>query len=41
MQLTIGDVVEGKITGVTNFGVFVDLGEGKTGMVQISEIAQV
>ena len=41
MQLTIGDVVEGKITGVTNFGVFVDLGEGKTGMVHISEIAQV
>ena len=41
MQLTIGDIVEGKITGVTNFGVFVDLGEGKTGMVHISEIAQV
>ena len=41
MQLTIGDIVEGKITRVTNFGVFVDLGEGKTGMVHISEIAQV
>ncbi len=41
MQLTIGDIVEGKITGVTNFGVFVDLGNGQTGMVHISEIAQV
>lgn len=40
MQLTVGEIVEGKITGITNFGVFVDLGEGKTGMVHISEIAQ-
>ena len=39
MQLTIGQIVEGKITGITNFGVFVDLGEGKTGMVHISEVA--
>ena len=31
MQLTIGQIVEGKITGITNFGVFADLGEGKTG----------
>ena len=37
MQLTIGQIVEGKITGITNFGVFVDLGEGKTGIVHISE----
>ena len=41
MQLTVGDIVEGKITGVTKFGVFVDLGNGQTGMVHISEIAQV
>lgn len=40
MQLSVGDIVEGKITGITNFGVFVDLGEGKTGMVHISEIAR-
>ena len=40
MQLTIGQIVEGKITGITNFGVFVDLGEGKTGMVHISEVAR-
>ena len=40
MQFSVGDIIEGKITGVTNFGVFVDLGEGKTGMVHISEIAR-
>ena len=40
MQLTIGQIVEGKITGITNFGVFVDLGEGKSGLVHISEVAR-
>jgi len=40
MQLTVGDIVEGKVTGITNFGVFVDIGEGKSGMVHISEVAQ-
>lgn len=40
MQFSVGDIIEGKITGVTSFGVFVDLGEGKTGMVHISEIAR-
>ena len=40
MELTVGQIVEGKITGITNFGVFVDLGDGKSGMVHISEVAQ-
>ncbi len=40
MQLVEGEIVEGKVTGITNFGVFVDLGGGKTGMVHISEVAQ-
>ena len=40
MQLTIGQIVEGKITGITNFGVFADLGEGKTGMVDIKEFVK-
>ncbi len=39
MQLTVGQIVEGKITGITKFGVFVDLGDSKTGMVHISEVA--
>lgn len=40
MQLKVGDIVEGKITGITNFGVFADLGDGVSGMVHISEISR-
>lgn len=40
MQLAVGEIVEGKITSVKDYGVFVDLGDGKSGMVHISEIAQ-
>lgn len=39
MQLEVGTILEGEITGVTKFGAFVDLGEGKTGMVHISEVS--
>ncbi len=39
MQLQVGDIVEGKVTGVTNFGAFVDIGDGKTGMVHVSEVS--
>ena len=39
MQLEVGAILEGKITGITKFGAFVELGEGKTGMVHISEVA--
>jgi S1 RNA binding domain protein len=40
MEVEVGSVVEGKISGITNFGAFVELGEGTTGMVHISEVAQ-
>ena len=40
MQLDVGQIIEGKITGVTNFGVFVDIGEGKSGLVHISEVSR-
>lgn len=40
MQLEEGAVLNGKVTGITKFGAFVDVGEGKTGMVHISEVAQ-
>lgn len=39
MQLEEGLILEGKVTGITKFGAFVELPEGKTGMVHISEIA--
>lgn len=39
MQLEVGSIVDGKVTGLTSFGAFVDLGEGKKGMVHISEVA--
>lgn len=39
MQLEVGSIVEGKVTGITNFGAFVQLDEGKTGLVHISEVA--
>jgi len=39
MQLEVGSILEGKVTGITKFGVFVELSEGKTGMVHISEVS--
>ncbi len=40
MELKTGVIMEGKVTGVTKFGAFVDLGENRTGMVHISEVAR-
>ncbi len=40
-KLEVGAIFEGKVTGITKFGAFVDLGNGKTGMVHISEVAPV
>ncbi len=37
-QVSIGTIVEGKITGITKFGAFLEFG-GKSGMVHISEVA--
>ena len=39
MALEVGEILEGKVTGITNFGAFVELPEGKSGMVHISEVA--
>lgn len=41
MQIEVGAVLEGKVTGITKFGAFVELPGGKTGMVHISEVAHV
>lgn len=35
----IGKIVDGVVTGITNFGAFVQLPDGKTGLCHISEIA--
>ena len=39
MELTVGEVLEGKVKSITNFGAFISLPENKTGMVHISEVA--
>lgn len=39
MQTEPGTIIEGKVTGITPFGAFISFGEGKTGLVHISEIA--
>jgi S1 RNA binding domain protein len=39
MQLDVGKIYEGKVTGITKFGAFVELEPGTTGMVHISEIS--
>ncbi len=40
MSPEVGSVTEGTVTGITNFGAFVDLGEGKVGLVHISQVAE-
>ena len=39
MQLEVGKIYEGKVTGITKFGAFVELDKDTTGMVHISEVA--
>lgn len=39
MTVEVGSKTEGKVTGITNFGAFVDLGDNQSGMVHISEVA--
>ncbi len=39
MALKVGAIVEGTVKTITNFGAFIDLGDGATGLVHISEIA--
>lgn len=39
MQVQVGTVINGKITGITGFGAFVELEGGGNGLVHISEVA--
>jgi len=38
MSLEIGNIVEGKVVKTTNFGAFVEIMGGQTGLIHISEI---
>ena len=38
-MVTVGEILNGKVTGITKFGAFVSLPEGKSGLVHISEIS--
>jgi len=40
MLVEVGKIVEGKVSGITNFGAFVQLSNGQTGLVHISEVAE-
>jgi len=39
MDFEVGSIIAGKITGITNFGAFVTVAPGKSGLVHISEIS--
>lgn len=39
MSIEVGNKLKGKITGIKTFGAFVELPEGKSGLVHISEVA--
>lgn len=40
MQYEVGSIVEGKVTGITKFGAFVELPDKTVGMVHISEVSR-
>jgi S1 RNA binding domain protein len=39
MGLEVGDILTGKVTGITKFGAFVTVQSGQSGLVHISEIS--
>lgn len=34
-----GDIIKGKVTGIENYGIFLSLDDGYTGLIHISEIS--
>lgn len=38
-QLQVGDIIEGKVTGIKPFGAFVAIDENRQGLVHISEVS--
>ncbi|MFO7295077.1 MAG: S1 RNA-binding domain-containing protein [Caldicoprobacter sp.] len=41
MPVEVGQILEGRVSGITKFGAFIVLPDGQTGMVHISEIADI
>lgn len=39
MQLEVGEIINGKVKGITRFGAFIELDKNKMGLVHISEIS--
>lgn len=39
MSVSVGDIVDGKVTGITKFGAFVEIEPGTSGLVHISQIS--
>ena len=39
LEIAVGDIVEGTVTGITKFGAFVELPGNKVGLVHISEVS--
>lgn len=39
MSIEVGSKLQGKVTGITHFGAFIELPGGSTGLVHISEVA--
>jgi len=39
MPIEVGKIVEGRVINITDFGAFIELPEGKTGLVHISEVS--
>ena len=40
MRMEVGELLEGRVTGITSFGAIVALPEGKRGLIHISEVAK-
>ena len=40
MAIEIGAILEGKVTGITNFGAFIEILPGKEGLLHISKMAK-
>ena len=40
MSFSVGNIINGKVTGITNFGAFVETEDGSRGMIHISEISR-